>query len=111
MSALDKIECCFGERTVIDLYGRYFIGITEQYTFTETLKGSDIYEATIQTLLMTNLTSYSMVDQNNKNKIRSGLLFLAHLCTMIEFYDRIMFNKIEEENQNFITEYFREGFS
>ena len=59
---------------------------------------------------MTNLTSYSLIDQNNKNKIRF-LLLLVKSRTLMKFYNRIIFNKIEEENQNFIKEYFREDFT
>ena len=70
MSALDKVECYFGERTVLDLYGDSCD--VNHSTLSQRLAGVEIYSASLQTLLMSSLTSFSFIDENNPTKIRSG---------------------------------------
>merc|ERR1739848_251149 len=68
---IEKAEICCEEKTILHLYGK------------------DIYEATQQTLLFSNLTSYSIIDENDDNKIR------------------LTFEQLSEENKTLVHEYFR----
>ena len=57
---------------------------------------------------MTNLTSYSLIDQKHRNKIRP----VAHAVKLnpefkSNFNCRILFEKIDEGNQQYVMEYFR----
>ena len=75
---IEKAEIVFEERTVLNIYGKNKISMIFYFILsTGKLLGAEIFEATQQTLLLTNLKSYSLIDEGVDNKIRKSEIYLT----------------------------------